>query len=470
MAPVLPSQLTLDQGLAAVIAAAVSAIVSLVVVSLTLRSQARLQRAQINQASAEFQEDLRLQHERFEEEKDQFLKKQSLEELKSELEWARTFEENTHKMQSLKTWTPSPTEAVGPSDDSSPGSPYIFGPPINNPANFYGRSKTIQEFFRFLRANATPSLMILGARRSGKTSFLYHIIRSGIWQVGLPGDHMRMLPVYINPQRLHFKSPESFWRLVLASIVRALELRLPDYPRSPDMPPVVSSEDAFDFCKDLSARGWHVVLLLDEYECLADHEAFGNEFYYNLRALAQDKGTSWVTASYRDLRQMSQGTGQVDVSPFSNIFHPEPLYLCAMEWAEAKQLINDPAQRAGSPFDLGNDAFLLKMAGPLPYALQVASDCLYTLRLDGLSGTEAQKKTWALFMARMEDRFARYWDHFFPEERAALSQLARGNQIRETDAKSLSNLALYGFVETQGDRFAILGGAFEQWVRQRSES
>jgi len=53
-----------------------------------------------------------------------------------------------------------------------PEIPYIAGPPIRDPSLFFGRNKAMSAVMKLLK---DYSVVLLGPRRSGKTSFLYHL-------------------------------------------------------------------------------------------------------------------------------------------------------------------------------------------------------------------------------------------------------------------------------------------------------
>ena len=72
----------------------------------------------------------------------------------------------------------------------------------------------------------------------------------------------------------------------------------------------------FDLVDDL---GCHVVLLLDEFEHLSSNESVGPEVYYGLRSMAIHHNLAYLTASRKDLVDLSR-TEDIRSSPFFNIF------------------------------------------------------------------------------------------------------------------------------------------------------
>jgi uncharacterized protein len=53
--------------------------------------------------------------------------------------------------------------------------PFTFGNPIKDPARFYGREADIRQITNRLLSSAHESTSIIGERRIGKTSLLYHL-------------------------------------------------------------------------------------------------------------------------------------------------------------------------------------------------------------------------------------------------------------------------------------------------------
>ena len=64
--------------------------------------------------------------------------------------------------------------------------PYVFRGPIHDPKMFFGRIHEFNEIAAFLRSN--QSISIVGPRKIGKTSLLFHLMRPEIWtDLGLEG-------------------------------------------------------------------------------------------------------------------------------------------------------------------------------------------------------------------------------------------------------------------------------------------
>ncbi|HEY1409152.1 MAG TPA: hypothetical protein VF434_09430, partial [Promineifilum sp.] len=75
--------------------------------------------------------------------------------------------------------------------------PYIIGPPVRLPANFYGRVRQAKQFFEHLAGPQGQCVSILGVRRAGKTSFLQYVAHPQVKAAHLPNPE-RFLMVYVD--------------------------------------------------------------------------------------------------------------------------------------------------------------------------------------------------------------------------------------------------------------------------------
>ncbi|MFH1635510.1 MAG: hypothetical protein ABIG63_16085, partial [Chloroflexota bacterium] len=67
--------------------------------------------------------------------------------------------------------------------------PYISRGPVRTPDLFFGRVHELNEIAAFLRGN--QSVSIVGPRKIGKTSLLFHLVRPEVWpSLGLLEDNL----------------------------------------------------------------------------------------------------------------------------------------------------------------------------------------------------------------------------------------------------------------------------------------
>ncbi len=97
--------------------------------------------------------------------------------------------------------------------------PFTFGPPIQDPARFFGRKEVIQQIFNLL--NSGHHISIVGERRIGKTSLLTYISNPEVFTKYL--DPCSHIFVFIDFQKYNKDSTvEDFWRTAMRGIERQL--------------------------------------------------------------------------------------------------------------------------------------------------------------------------------------------------------------------------------------------------------
>ncbi|NUM47455.1 MAG: protein kinase [Anaerolineales bacterium] len=247
--------------------------------------------------------------------------------------------------------------------------PYISRGPIRNAELFYGRHHELQELSAFLQGN--QSVSIVGPRKIGKTSLLYHLMRPTTWtQLGLNGN---FLFVYLDCEVLANSTHDEIFGELAVGMINALEERqLPPEPaleKALETPSRLAFETAV---RRLNQRNLRVVLMLDEFERLSTNPNLDVNFFNTLRAAAGRYQLIYLTASATPLIQLTYAVRSHEIlsSPFFNIFAQH--FLSLMPDEEARQLIQTPAQQNGKPLSQDIVEFLLKFAGGHPFCLQVA--------------------------------------------------------------------------------------------------
>ncbi|MCP4420266.1 MAG: AAA family ATPase, partial [Chloroflexi bacterium] len=216
---------------------------------------------------------------------------------------------------------------------------YIVGHPIKHPADFYGRHEQVTRFFEIIGGTQAQSVSVLGVRRAGKTSFLQFVAHPTIISRYLPNAD-NCLMVYIDVSSC--KSPSDFYYRLLQRLKVSLGKAKTNFlwKESP-----LGQTNLYDIesylCQFPKQR---IILLLDEFDHLQTG-AFTHDFLTELRAMTSvlEYDLACVTASYWDLYTLGTRLGLPPTSPFYNIFYPTPIYMSALELAEATLLIDTPA-------------------------------------------------------------------------------------------------------------------------------
>lgn len=145
--------------------------------------------------------------------------------------------------------------------------PFIAGPPIREKKGFFGRRDILDQIAGLLNQGGTRSVILYGARRTGKTSLLYRI-RDG--ELG-----SSFIPVYLDLQALAGTPVSAFLGMLLRCTDTAVREAQPWL--SGDLPTLETGDTDFlavqGYFETLLPRvgGACLVLMLDEYEVLQSY-------------------------------------------------------------------------------------------------------------------------------------------------------------------------------------------------------
>lgn len=291
--------------------------------------------------------------------------------------------------------------------------PYQSRSPVGDSALLFGRWHELREAAAFI--GAAQSVALVGPPRIGKSSLLLELMRPPAWAgLGL-GD--ANLFVYVDCEALGEAEPGAIFGRLAGEIALALGARgLPPEPaleQAALRPARMALEAAL---RKLGQRGLRVVLALDGFERLAANGRLDVSFFNALRSVATRYQVVFLSASARPLIELtfSGSAEEILSSPFFNIF--ASIFLGCLEGPEARRLIREPAERAGSPFAPADVERLYALAGGHPFALQVA--CRHAFALGGHSA-EAERRA----LSELHLHFEQIWEALTPAEREALRDI-----------------------------------------------
>ncbi len=358
-----------------------------------------------------------------------------------------------------------------------PNNPFTYGNPIEDPACFIGRDGPLSQILSRLHNPAFESSSVVGDRRIGKTSLLNAMAaklkaeaRSGICCV-----------LSLDPQMLSAQAtPKRFWERMLYQLSR---LPLSNFLRTHvDELRQTETFDTFDLSDlfdELNDAGISVVLLLDEFERVAQNENFGPDFFYGLRSLAIHHRLALITASYAELSTISHSP-EVRSSPFFNIF--ATIHLGVFGPEEVDEFFVRYLAGTDIRFLESERASLRAIAGTHPYYLQVAGHFLFDAYQQGLPKEQRLTYTLRRFAAEAEDTLAHTWRYATDEEKISLTVLALLSAPQEDKAAhrfntrqlsayyahaapTLARMARRGVVVEQGDDYALFSTVLGAWIR-----
>lgn len=279
--------------------------------------------------------------------------------------------------------SPPPAAASGRVAETE-SNPFIVGPPVRRPGQFFGRVEAVDRLFSLFRPGVLQNGAIIGAKRSGKTSLLHYlsqITTAPVHQLR-PGQKQDWLgrPERVRWVFVDFQDPRMGSRKrLLTHILQGLKLPVPAEPT------------LFRF---LDSVGDHLqtpaIILMDEMGAGLEAPELDRRFWNSLRSLSTNltQGTlAFVLAAHESPAQLAYDEGKT--SPFFNIFG-HTIRLGPFTRAEAFDLLDMPAE----PFSEADRAWMVRHSRRWPCALQAMGYVRYEARRRGAG--EAAWQTEAL--------------------------------------------------------------------------
>ncbi len=310
-------------------------------------------------------------------------------------------------------------------------SPFVVGQPIERDEDLFGFRAQRERLRDFLEGG--QSVQILGGQRMGKTSLLKWIERHG------PQWQTRPV-VSINAQGLAGQSPAD---LVLAvADERGRRAAAEQALRSAGG----GSSAAARVLDELLP----LVLLVDEASVLTQpRHGFDLDFLGALRTFCQDLRLVWVSASFRDIRQLFLDSGLA--SRFLNDGR--------VVWAG--QLEEDAARDLVGRLDKKLAEMTLREAGGFAYGLQWLGDSLQRDPSDPEASCDA-------FSDEMRSVFDGWWRHLGAEDRKLLKRCVPGlarAELTDRLRRCAQRLKPQGLLTESAGQFVLPGAAWRDFVQ-----
>ena len=178
---------------------------------------------------------------------------------------------------------------------------------ITDPDDFFGRENQIAEIIT--RLATMQSTSVVGERRIGKSSLLYHLCQTGVRR--LKDESYRFC--YLDLQDAHYHTAVGFFQAVLHKIEASADAVKPDNSANGNLVAFTDQIHA------LEHAGQRLVFCLDEFENTFKHrEQFSEDFFDHMRSQLSMRRMAFVTATQRSLQSLSL-EGKL-TSPFYNLF------------------------------------------------------------------------------------------------------------------------------------------------------
>lgn len=360
--------------------------------------------------------------------------------------------------------------------------PYNTTGPVDLPGMFFGRERELTEIIgKRIRHSQPISTILIGGRKIGKSSLLCEIIRR---IEGQPQSDLRLVPAYVNFQRITDLSPTKIFAQIVTSIISSLQ-KQPGI--SVILPSPCGGDPYGEFCEQLWAI-WNqcsavlgnvrFVVLIDEADRLLKR-AWTADVIGNLRDLINTSELRFfialVITGFRELHDYAvvetEGMGSV----LGNAAYWTSLGVLTER--ECQQLITGPLH---GPLSEQVAQAVYDQSGGHPFVTQYLMQQIWAPDLAQISEADVSKAAQGfssqvkLFVS-WEERFTD-WDTKvycalaglggFGGLETLFGRLAsKGNMGQLEDA--LDFLCYAGVVATQYGRFWIAGRLFCDWFLRR---
>jgi hypothetical protein len=342
--------------------------------------------------------------------------------------------------------------------------PFFHRGPIRDHAYFAGREHAVGQALSLL--GNRQSISLVGQRRIGKTSLLFHIADPEVFtQHGLRRD--QHLFVYVDCGGLSNLDQPGVYQVLLEEAGDTLSDIDPDLSRLAALDEAQSmTYRAFERAlRGLIRGGWRPIILLDEFDLMAHNPHLDPDFFSGLRALAAKYSIAYVTASKRPLLDLTYADASTLSSPFFNIFASIRLGLFSED--ASRQLLTRLAAKGGGSFTAATVDFLLDLAGPHPLFLQIAGFHAFELQqAAGSALSDADRlELHDSFCASAQEHFQYYWRNLTLEEQHTLYTLPNCQDSQPDVIRRLEQECL---ILRYAEGYDYLSSAFREFVSSQT--
>ena len=260
---------------------------------------------------------------------------------------------------------------------SLPNSPFVARAKITDPRLFIGREQELDAITAWMTDAQPVNINVVGPRRIGKSSLLYHFFQTYQKRVTEP---TRYVVIYLSLQDVRCQSENDFYQAVARQLWHNLAVQ-----GNPALiePLRVQPFNRLAFCAAMGQYkrlGVLPVFCLDELGPLFRYpDKFDNGFFDNLRSLMESHVLMLIVASHRKLK-FYQRRHQF-TSAFFKLW--QVLMLGELTENEAQALLYLPAStvKGATPaLNTQEQRLVQQWGGRHPYLLQLAASLLYEAR------------------------------------------------------------------------------------------
>ncbi len=325
--------------------------------------------------------------------------------------------------------------------------PYLNRSMIRSVDEFHGRTQPLQRLMARLGASTPQSVSIVGERRVGKSSLLWHIAQREVHARYLENPECYLF-LLLDFQRQQQLDQRGFCHIFAQHLREVLDDEVPELEDFRSIEAQIQR---------LERAGHRLVCLFDEFETVTRNPGFGVEFFGFLRSIANAYPISFVTSSRRNLQSLCH-TRQIAESPFFNIF--SQLSLGPFLPAESKELICAPSAAAGLAL-ADHLAVITNLSGHLPFFVQMACSAAFECLVESVGDSLDERLLTQRFTEEASSHFHYLWESFSEDEKALVRPLAAGGQpsIRQAEA-----LVHHGYIVGREGHRRLFSSAFAHFL------
>ncbi|MCB0107253.1 MAG: hypothetical protein KDE53_15140 [Caldilineaceae bacterium] len=239
--------------------------------------------------------------------------------------------------------------------------PFVVGPPIKHPQQFYGRTEELTRIFNLWQGLPLQHMAVIGARRSGKTSLLYHVMQipTANSTERRPDQRSDWLPdaeqvrwIYVDFQNPHMRRQET----LLRHLARGMGLHLPE----------PATLELFIHAAMEHTLMQRAIIVIDELGAGMVAPELDVEFWWGMRSLLNaptSEQLAFLVAAHQPPAALADEEGQT--SPFFNMFNT--LELGPLAEIDAQRLMD------ASPIPIPEEerVWIVRESGCMPNQLQI---------------------------------------------------------------------------------------------------
>lgn len=327
--------------------------------------------------------------------------------------------------------------------------------------SFIGREKETRKVLNHLTMRYPESIMLVGIRSIGKSSFLRYIreiLKKPEMIKSMQTDRFeKFICVACDLTNVPHLEPGELYKLLIERILQelaSLGLKISDSEGK-------TFGDLHQLLCDLTDSGYRCIFFLDEFDVVTSNSKFGHVFFDALRSLAGgDLSVAFITSSNNDLRSMCHSI-QVKTSDFFNIFSHVQLSL--LDSKSAKLMIASNLE-----LEYDNEAIIpiLNTTGRHPYLISVICDIIKR------SYSQINEVKLSEIRVDFDEKVSQYykfvWQDISNSEKHALMASSLG-QLIDTSSPEVRELVNKGLLCMSSEYVVPFSDSFRDFIKSYRE-